>query len=176
MSKTQQKSLAYTLLLLIIGVVHFFFGRAILSAVFFLVEIGLFWILGAVIALLFMCALIGTVFNSNTLDKAEKWLDKKLSMNNCDCEDCECDDDDDEIECHVEIRRKKKERACESENQECECEEEEEEEEEEDACDYPYCDECIRECELNEDPDTVEEEIPDTVEEESSESDDEIEK
>lgn len=172
MSKTQQKSLAYTLLLLIIGVVHFFFGRAILSAVFFLVEIGLFWILGAVIALLFMCALIGTVFNSNTLDKAEKWLDKKLSMNNCDCEDCECDDDDDEIECHVEIRRKKKERACESENQECECEDEDVDDEE--VCEYPYCEECTLECELNEDPEAVEED--DTSEEVSSESEDETEK
>lgn len=170
MSKTQQKSLAFTLLILLIGVVHFFFGRTILSAVFYVIEIGLFWIIGAAIAIGFLAALLGMIFNTDTLDKAEKWLEKKIKECDCDCEDCDCcecdDDDDDEFECHVEIRRKKKECTCESENTECECEEDEEE----DVCDYPYCDECIRECELNEDPDAVEEEILDTIEEESSES------
>ena len=140
MSKTREKALAFTLLCLIIGVVHFFFGRTILSAVFFVVEIGLFWILGAVIALLFLSSLVGTIFNTDTLDKAEKWIDKKLGFDkecDCDCEDCDCcecdcdddEDDDDEIECHIKICRKKKECACESENQECECEAECEEEE-----------------------------------------------
>ena len=120
MSKTREKALAFTLLCLLVGVVHFFFGRAILSAVFFVVEIGLFWILGAVIALLFLSSLIGTIFNTDTLDKAEKWIDKKLGLvcecdcEDCDCCECECDDDDDvdEIECRVEIRRKKKECFC----------------------------------------------------------------
>lgn len=174
MSKSRQKTLAFTLLCLLIGVVHFFFGRAILSAVFFVIEIGLFWVIGAVIALLCIGALFALIFNTDALDKAEKWLDKKIKECVCDCEDCdccecECDDDDDEFECHVEIRRKKKECACNSENTECECEDEAEDEE--DVCEYPYCDECIRECELNEDPDAVEEEETDTAEEESSDDD-----
>lgn len=160
MSKSRQKTLAFTLLCLLIGVVHFFFGRAILSAVFYVIEIGLFWIIGAVIALLCVGALFSLIFSEDALDKAEKWIDKKLGFE-CD------DDDDDEIECHIEFRRKNKECACKSENTECKCEDEDVDDEE-DVCDYPYCDECTRECELNEDPDAVEEEVADTAEEASS--------
>lgn len=136
MSKTREKALAFTLLCLLIGVLHFFFGRAILSAVLYVVEIGLFWIIGAVIALCFIAAVITTLVDVDNLKKAEKWLDKKLveddgcdyDCEDCDCCECDCDDDD-EIECHIEILRKKKECACESENQECECEDEEVEDE-----------------------------------------------
>ncbi|MBO5178973.1 MAG: hypothetical protein J6B87_01310 [Clostridia bacterium] len=169
MSKTRQKSLAFALLCLIVGVLHFFFGRAILSAVLYVVEIGLFWIVGAVIAICLIAAVIAATFDVDNLNKAEKWLDKKIAeCDECDCDDCDCccddEDDDDEIECHIQIRHNKKECACKSENQECECEDEVEE----DACDYPYCDECIRECELNEDPDAVNDEVADAAEEASS--------
>ena len=173
MSKTREKCLAFTLLLLIAGVLHFFFGRAIVSAVLYVIGIGIFWIAGAVIAILFVSALIATLIGSDTLDKAEEWFDKKLGFTkecDCDCEDCDCceEDEDDEVEYHIEIRRMKKENACKPENQECECEDaDSDNDDEEETCDYPYCDECVRECELNEDPDAVEEEEDATSEEAS---------
>lgn len=137
MSKSRQKALAFTLLCLLIGVVHFFFGRNILSAVFYIIEIGLFWIIGAVIALGIIVALFELIFGEAALDKAEKWIDKKLGLDKdceCNCEACDC----------------------------CECECECEDEVEDDVCDCPCCDECVSEC----DPDAVEEDTEESSESE----------
>lgn len=115
MSKTREKSLAFALLCLIVGVLHFFFGRAILSAVLYVVEIGLFWIIGAVVTLGFIVAVIAAIFDVDNLKKAEKWLDLRIADDECGCDCDECDCDDEDCEYHVEIRCKRKK------SNECEC-------------------------------------------------------
>ena len=160
MSKTREKSIAFVLLCLIVGVLHFFFGRTILSAVLYVVEIGLFWIIGAVVALCFIVAVIAAIFDVDNLKKAEKWLDLHITEDDecdCDCDECDCDDED--CEYHVEIRcKRKKSNEC-----ECSCNSEDGESEEEVE-------------DVEEEVETVEEANAETTEEETSESDDEIEK
>lgn len=122
MSKTREKFLAISLLTLIIGVLHFFFGRVILSAVLSIIEIALFWIIGAAIVIGFLCVVIAAICDVDTIKKAEKWIEVQLNDYDEECDDCDCDDEDCEYHVAIHCKNKKKECCCASEDDDCECE------------------------------------------------------
>ena len=100
MSKTREKFLAFSLLALIIGVLHFFFGRVILSAILSIIEIALFWIIGAAVAIFFICVVIAAICDVDVIKKAEKWIEVQLNDYDEECDDCDCDDDDCDCGCN----------------------------------------------------------------------------